>query len=80
MEVQVIGDSGFVWSLEDALKLRRNHRIVGSFVGLTPKSFDIGLPLVLMPEEIQLLREKNLVSLVVLRDIKDPPKGPLVQR
>ena len=76
----MIGDSGFVWNLEDALKLRRNHRIVGSFVGLTPKSFDIGLPLVLMPEEMQLLREKNLVSLVVLRDIKDPPKDQLVQR
>ena len=80
MEVQVIGDSVFVWCPEDALKLRRNHRILGSFVGLSPKTFDIGLPLVLLPEEMQLLSEKNLVKLVALKDISAPPSERLIQR
>ena len=64
MEVQVIGNSGFVWSLEDALKLRKNHRIMGCFVGFTPKTFEVDLPLVLLPEEMQLLKEKNLIKII----------------
>ena len=80
MEVQVIGDSGFVWSSDDALKLRRSHRILGSFVGLTPKTFEIGLPLVLLPEEMQLLSEKNLIKLVSVRNISAPPTERLIER
>ena len=72
MEVQVIGNFGFVWSLEDALKLRKNHRILGCFVGFTPKTFELDLPLVLLPEEIQLLREKNLINLVKMKETKAP--------
>ena len=71
MEVQVLGNSGFVWSLEDALRLRKEHRIVGSFVGFTPKTFEADLPLVLLPEEIQLLREKNLIK-IMIHDSKAP--------
>ena len=71
MEVQVLGNSGFVWSLEDALRLRKEHRIVGSFVGFTPKTFESDLPLVLLPEEIQLLREKNLIK-IMTHDSKAP--------
>ena len=71
MEVQVIGNSGFVWSLEDALKLRKEYRIVGSFVGFTPKTFEADLPLVLLPEEIQLLKEKNLIK-IMSYDTKAP--------
>ena len=71
MEVQVLGNSGFVWSLEDALRLRKEHRIVGSFVGFTPKTFESDLPLVLLPEEIQLLKEKNLIK-IMKYDTKAP--------
>ena len=69
--MQVLGNSGFVWSLEDALRLRKEHRIVGSFVGFTPKTFEADLPLVLLPEEIQLLREKNLIK-IMIHDSKAP--------
>ena len=70
--MQVLGNSGFVWSLEDALTLRRNHRIIGCFVGFTPKTFEVDLPLVLLPEEMQLLKEKNLIKIVKLKDTKEP--------
>ena len=79
MEVQVIGNSGFVWSLEDALKLRKNHRILGCFVGFTPKTFEVDLPLVLLPEEMQLLKEKNLIKMLKLKDTK-APNEKLVKR
>ena len=70
--MQVLGNSGFVWSLEDALRLRKEHRIVGSFVGFTPKTFEADLPLVLLPEEMQLLKEKSLIKLFKLKDTKAP--------
>ena len=80
MEVQVIGQSGFVWNQSDALKLRKSHRILGNFVGFTPKTYEIGLPLVLLPEEMQLLVEKNLIKLIELKDIKAKPNEALIQR
>ena len=70
--MQVLGNSGFVWSPEDALTLRRNHRIIGCFAGFTPKTFEVDLPLVLLPEEMQLLEEKNLIKIVKLKDSKAP--------
>ena len=72
MEVQLVGNYGFVWSLEDALTLRKSHRIVGCFVGFTPKTFEVDLPLVLLPEEMQLLKEKNLIKIMKLNDTKAP--------
>ena len=79
MEVQVIGNSGFVWSPEDALTLRKNHRIVGCFVGFTPKTFEADLPLVLLPEEVQLLKEKNLIKIIRLNDTEAPSEN-LIKR
>ena len=79
MEVQVIGNSGFVWSLESALKLRKNHRIMGCFVGFTPKTFEVDLPLVLLPEEMQLLKEKNLIKMITLKDT-EAPNEKLIKR
>lgn len=79
MEVQVIGNSGFVWSPEDALTLRKNHRIVGCFVGFTPKTFEADLPLVLLPEEVQLLKEKNLIKIIRLNDT-EAPSEKLIKR
>ena len=64
MDVQMIGDNGFVWSLEDAMTLRKEYRIIGCFVGYSPRSLEIGLPLMLMKEEVQLLKEKGIVKLV----------------
>ena len=80
MEVQIVGDVGFVWDLEDVLELRNKFRILGSFVGFSPKSVDIGLPLLLMGEEIQLLKEKGIVKLVEMKCWEKEPSGSLIKR
>jgi len=80
MEVQIISDIGLVWNLEDALLLRNKFRILGSFVGASPRSVDIGLPLLLMGEEIQLLKEKEIVKLIEVKSWECEPSTKLVQR
>ena len=80
MEVQIVGNVGFVWDLESVLLLRNKFRILGSFVGFSPKSVEIGLPLLLMGEEIQLLKEKGIVKLVELKCFENEPSERLIQR
>ncbi|KZC09901.1 PREDICTED: tRNA-splicing endonuclease subunit Sen34 [Dufourea novaeangliae] len=73
----------FVWSAEDWLKLRRDHRIVGELIGCLPKKprQDIlsGLPLLLQPEEVSLLLEKNFAQLVHFPCLQKPPTESLKQ-
>jgi len=64
MEVSIVSGCGLVWNPDTVLKLRQDHRILGNLVGSSPKSPEMGLPLVLMGEELQLLKEKGLVKLV----------------
>jgi len=80
MEVQILGDAGFVWNIEDVLLLRHKYRIIGSFVGFSPKSVDIGLPLQLLGEEVQLLKEKGIIKVVELNCFEKEPRDNLVQR
>ena len=63
MEVQILENKGFVWNVQDIKILREKHRILGHFVGFCPKTFDESLPLMLLPEEVQLLKEKDLIKL-----------------
>ena len=70
MEVQVINNVGYIWNHQDVRKLRDKHRILGSFVGFSPKTFNIGLPFMLLPEEMQLLKEKGIIKIYVI----DPDK------
>ncbi|KAK7863006.1 hypothetical protein R5R35_014558 [Gryllus longicercus] len=57
-----------IFNAEDWLKLREEHRIVGSLVGClaqTPYQDHFkGLPLALLPEEATLLRENNVARLI----------------
>ena len=80
MEVQIVGDVGFVWDLNTVLLLRNKYRILGSFVGFSPKSVDIGLPLQLLGEEVQLLKEKGIIKLVELKCLEEEPSDKLIQR
>lgn len=73
IEVQVIENVGHVWSVDDVQALRTQHRILGSFAGVAPKSMEIGLPLILLSEELQLLREKQVVRLYELVLGENPP-------
>ena len=63
IEVQLLNGVGYVWKLEDVETLREKHRIVGSFVGFAPKTFNVGLPQILASEEIQVLHDDGIISL-----------------
>jgi len=57
------GGVGQVWDPSTVAKLRSEARVVGSLAGGSPKQAAT-LPLILMPEEVQLLREKGLIRVV----------------
>ena len=63
MDVQILDNAGFVWNKDHVRTLREKHRIIGSAIGITPKNFNINLPFILMPVEIQLLKEKKIIKL-----------------
>ena len=49
---------GYIWNVQDAFILREEHRILGSWLGFPSQAFQsssAGLPLLLMPEEIDCL-------------------------
>ena len=52
----------------DITYLRKNHRIVGTFIGSLPErtqqNDDLGLPLLLMPEEAKLLVENGIAVII----------------
>ncbi|XP_015524814.2 tRNA-splicing endonuclease subunit Sen34 isoform X1 [Neodiprion lecontei] len=70
-------ECAYVWSAEDWLKLRTEHRIIGELIGCLPKlprqEVLLGLPLLLMPEEVSLMIEKNIARLVDYPSIRKQP-------
>ncbi|XP_012276363.1 tRNA-splicing endonuclease subunit Sen34 [Orussus abietinus] len=60
--------SAFVWNAEDWFILRKEHRIIGELVGCNPKlprqEILLGLPLLLLPEEVTVLLEQKVARLV----------------
>lgn len=64
------GGVGQVWDPNTVVRLRTEARVVGSLAGASPKQVST-LPLILMPEEVQLLREKALVRVVEVDWVKD---------
>lgn len=66
-----------VWSAEDWLKLRQDHRIVGNLIGCLanfPRQDNfLGLPLQLLPEEMTLLIEKGVATPVTYACLLEAP-------
>jgi len=79
MDVQILNNTGFVWNKEHVRALREKHRIIGSAIGFTPKTFNINLPFILMPVEIQLLKEKKIIKLYKV-DCSEPPSQDKMSR
>lgn len=77
-------NNAFIWNADDWLTLRRDHRIIGELVGSFPKSTRqevfLGLPLLLLPEEVTLLLEKKIACLVECTSLKTQPNESLSQR
>ncbi|CAG5106786.1 Similar to TSEN34: tRNA-splicing endonuclease subunit Sen34 (Homo sapiens) [Cotesia congregata] len=67
----------FVWSAEDWLTLRREHRIVGATIGcphtLPRQEIMQGLPLMILPEEVTLLLENKIARLVEYPSLRQEP-------
>ncbi|KAJ7219126.1 hypothetical protein GGX14DRAFT_434709 [Mycena pura] len=71
--LRVANRKAFVWDVGDIAMLRSQHRICGVFTGTLPhlsqQNLFLGVPMVLMPEEVVLLIENELAVLV------DDPKA-----
>ncbi|PNF37704.1 tRNA-splicing endonuclease subunit Sen34 [Cryptotermes secundus] len=64
----LINGKVYTWNADDWQKLREEYRIVGALIGclahLPRQDSFLGLPMVLLPEEVTLLHEQKLVRLV----------------
>ena len=79
INVQILNNAGFVWNKEEMRILRERYRILGSAIGFTPKTFDINLPFILMPVEVQTLKEKKIIKLCKV-DSSTPPSQEKISR
>ena len=68
VEISFIGGKYLLFSIEIYSYLRRQHRICGMLVGTLPQSPSqnvfLGLPVQLMPEEVFLLVDKGIASVI----------------
>ncbi|KAL1748091.1 hypothetical protein HDZ31DRAFT_30353 [Schizophyllum fasciatum] len=68
VQISVVGGRAFVWDVDDIATVRSDHRICGLLTGTLPRLAQqnafLGVPLVLMPQEVTLLVEKNFAVLV----------------
>ena len=68
IEISYIGGKYLLFSIEIYSYLRRQHRICGMLVGTLPQSPSqnvfLGLPVQLMPEEVFLLVDKGIASVI----------------
>ncbi|PVG02586.1 tRNA-intron endonuclease catalytic domain-like protein, partial [Serendipita vermifera] len=66
--LHVSNKTAFVWSLEDIETLRSTHRICGTLSGTLPQATQqnvfLGLPLVLLPEEVVTLVNENIAIII----------------
>ncbi|KAI9511325.1 tRNA-intron endonuclease catalytic domain-like protein [Russula earlei] len=66
--IHVSNHIAFVWNVDHVATLRSEHRICGVLSGTLPhlsqQNVFLGLPLILMPEELVLLVEKQLATIV----------------
>lgn len=66
--IHVSNQTAFVWDVDHIATLRSEHKICGVLTGTLPhlsqQNVFLGLPLVLMPEELVLLVEKQLAIIV----------------
>lgn len=70
----------YVWNPADIVRLRREYRIIGHFVGSLPNAGvqlqAFGLPLQLSPQEVGLLTTLDVISMTNI--VRDKPSNSLV--
>ncbi|KAI0713417.1 hypothetical protein C8Q76DRAFT_768538 [Earliella scabrosa] len=77
--LRVSNHKAYVWDVEDIATLRAKHHICGVLTGTLPhlsqQNVFLGLPLVLLPEEVVLLLEKELAVLIDDPNALFPPSA-----
>ncbi|KAG8900588.1 tRNA-splicing endonuclease subunit [Tulasnella sp. 403] len=75
--LHVSNNKAFVWDPEDAAALRRLHHVTGMLTGTLPsmaqQNIFLGLPLLLMPEEVVFLLESKVAVLLDDGNAHRPP-------
>lgn len=73
-----------VWNADDWLQLRKEYRIVGALIGclahLPRQDSFLGLPMVLLPEEVTLLLEQEVARLVSYSSLTCAPSNDIRQK
>jgi hypothetical protein len=80
----IVLTTGNVRAFADWLKLREEYRIVGSLIGclahLPRQDSFLGLPMVLLPEEVTLLLEQEVARLVSYSSLTCAPSNDIRQK
>ncbi|KIK97414.1 hypothetical protein PAXRUDRAFT_227706 [Paxillus rubicundulus Ve08.2h10] len=82
--LRVSNKKAYVWDIDDVAKLRVCHHICGVLAGTLPhlsqQNVFLGVPLLLMPEEVVLLVEKGLALLVDDKNAHHDPSAPALRK
>ncbi|KAF7363303.1 tRNA-splicing endonuclease subunit Sen34 [Mycena sanguinolenta] len=84
LHLRVANKKAYVWDVEDIATIRTKHRLCGVFTGTLPhmsqQNLFLGVPMVLLPEEVVLLVENELAVLVDDPNAHIQPSVPELQR
>ncbi|SCV68682.1 BQ2448_803 [Microbotryum intermedium] len=77
VKIFVSNQRGYIWDVRDVQSLRVNHHICGVLLGTLPQvgqqNVFLGIPLMLLPDEVVLLVRNNLAVLIDDRAAHHPP-------
>ncbi|KAI0069885.1 hypothetical protein K474DRAFT_1632537 [Panus rudis PR-1116 ss-1] len=84
VELRVSNQKAYVWDVDDIALLRSQHHICGVLTGTLPhvsqQNVFLGIPLVLLPEEVVLLVEKKFAVIVDDPTAHRPPTKKALQQ
>jgi len=84
IRLRVSNGAAYVWDVDDITVLRSHHHICGALTGTLPhlsqQNVFLGVPLVLMPEEVVLLLEKKLAVIVDDPSAHQEPTLPAIEK
>ncbi|KAF9495985.1 tRNA-intron endonuclease catalytic domain-like protein [Pleurotus eryngii] len=82
--IRIANQRAYIWDVDDIAVLRSQHRLCGILAGTLPhlsqQNVFLGVPLLLMPEEVVLLVEKKFAVLVDDPKAHQAPTAPQLQK
>ncbi|KAI0350083.1 tRNA-intron endonuclease catalytic domain-like protein [Trametes cingulata] len=84
IQLRVSNQKAYVWDVDDIATLRAKHHVCGVLTGTLPhlsqQNVFLGVPLVLLPEEVVLLVEKHLAVLIDDPSAHQSPSADALER